>query len=103
MVDFIYGGQHAPELKYNHDEWTKRNGSFGYVIAEASESDSLVKYFVDKVMANAPYITPSDKRLAVAYGYFVHLELMTVEKAEEICGIAIAPMTKEQVLAVMGL
>jgi hypothetical protein len=102
MPDFIYGGQHESELKYSHDEWTKRNGAFGYLIVEASETDSLVKYFIDKVMANAPYITPSDKRLAVAYGYFVNLELMTVEKAEEICGIVIAPMTKEQVLSVMG-
>ena len=60
----------------------------------------MVQWFYE-VMRQAPYITPSDQRLVLAYGYFVNLGLMTDEEASAICGTQIAPLTKEQVIAIL--
>lgn len=88
------------EKRYTHDDWAKRNGGFGFKIIDAAKTDTLVGWFYE-VMRQAPYITPSDRRLALAYGYFVNLGLMTQEQASEICGIEILPYTKEQIMAII--
>ena len=100
MADLIYGSQHNTEITYTHDQWAKRNGIFGFKIVDASKTDTMVQWFYE-VMRQAPYITPSDQRLALAYGYFVNLGLMTAEEAGAICGTQIVPLTKDQVIAIL--
>lgn len=87
--------------RYTHDQWAKRNGIFGFKIVDAAKTDTMVQWFYE-VMRQAPYITPSDQRLTLAYGYFVNLGLMTAEEAGAICGTEIAPLTKDQVIAILA-
>ena len=86
--------------RFTHDQWAKRNGIFGFKIVDAAKTDTMVQWFYE-VMRQAPYITPSDQRLALAYGYFVNLGLMTDEEASAICGTQIAALTKDQVIAIL--
>jgi hypothetical protein len=92
--------QDSSAEKYTHDQWAKRNGIFGFKIVDAAKTDTMVQWFYE-VMRQAPYITPSDQRLALSYGYFVHLGLMTQDQASAICGIEITPYTKEQIIAII--
>lgn len=86
--------------KYTHDQWAKRNGIFGFKIVDAAKTDTMVQWFYE-VMRQAPYITPSDPRLSLAYGYFVSLGLMTAEQASEVCGTEITARTKAQIIAIL--
>lgn len=90
------------QITFTHDEWNKRNGAYGALIIEAAETDSLVRFFRE-AMRDAPYLTPSDERLALAYGYFVDRSIMSALVASQICGIEIVAMSKSQVMAAMNI
>ncbi len=98
----IYAIHHAgsQQVRYTHDQWVKRNGSVGAAIVAATATDSTVNYLY-QVMRQAEYITPDDPRLAAAYGYFAHKGICTLERAEEICGCDIVPLTEAQLLSAL--
>lgn len=91
-----------PIETYSHDQWNKRNGKFGALIVKESKTDYLIETFREH-LRGAPYVTPNDTRLALAYGYFVHKGIMTVEEAEAICGVTITEVDEQQVLSAMTI
>lgn len=81
---------------YTQAEWIRKNGLTGYKILSATKSDPLAQYF-HEVLKAEDIVSTADKRLEIAYGYYVGAGYISQEEADSVCGFPVDPLTAEQV------